>query len=49
MISHSCGVDHPRMLRREHVLIVQDNGRSLPFSQVWGQRPRIGGKSKESA
>ena len=48
MISHSCGVDHPRQLRREHVLIVQDNGRSLPFSQVWGQRPRIGGKSKES-
>ena len=48
MISHSCGVDHPRQLRREHVLIVQDNGRSLPFSQVWGQRPRISGKSKES-
>ncbi|WP_017930946.1 FMN-binding glutamate synthase family protein [Robiginitomaculum antarcticum] len=49
MIAHSCGVDHPRDLRRKHVLIVQDSGRSLPFSQVWGERPRLTGQSKEDA
>ena len=35
MIAHSCGVDHPRELTRDHVLIVQNNGRSQPFSKVW--------------
>ena len=35
MIAHSCGVDHPRQLTREHVMIVQASGRSKPFSQVW--------------
>jgi len=35
MIAHSCGVDHPRDLTRNHVMIVQASGRSKPFSQVW--------------
>ena len=35
MIAHSCGVDHPRQLTREHVMIVQASGRSKPFSKVW--------------
>ncbi len=35
MIAHSCGVDHPRDLTRDHVMIVQASGRSKPFSQVW--------------
>ncbi len=35
MIAHACGVDEPRQLQREHVLIVQANGRSKPFDQVW--------------
>lgn len=35
MISHSCGVCHPRDLTRDHVMIVRDSGRSLPFSAVW--------------
>jgi len=35
MIAHSCGIDHPRDLTRDHVLIVQPNGRSIPFSQMW--------------
>lgn len=26
MIAHSCGVDHPRQMTRNHVRIVQDNG-----------------------
>ena len=28
MIAHSCGVPHARALRREHVRIVQDSGRT---------------------
>jgi glutamate synthase domain-containing protein 2 len=35
MIAHSCGVDHPRDLTREHLLVVQASGRSKPFSQTW--------------
>ena len=35
MIAHSCGVDYPRQLTRDHVMIVQASGRSKPFSQVW--------------
>jgi len=35
MIAHSCGVDHPRDLTREHVLIVQPSGRSIPFADMW--------------
>ncbi|MEE9272905.1 MAG: FMN-binding glutamate synthase family protein [Robiginitomaculum sp.] len=33
MIAHSCGVDHPNQLRREHALIVQADGRSKPLSE----------------
>ncbi len=36
MIAHSCGVDNPRELTRDHVMIVQPCGHSKPFSQVWG-------------
>jgi len=35
MIAHSCGVDNPRELTRDHVMMVQPSGRSKPFSQVW--------------
>ena len=35
MIAHSCGVDNPRDLRREHLMIIQPSGRSKPFDQVW--------------
>lgn len=37
MIAHSCGVDNPRDLGREHLLIVQASGRSKPFAQVWNK------------
>ena len=37
MIAHSCGCDHPRDMTREHVLIVQAGGRSIPFSQSWNK------------
>jgi len=35
IIAHACGVDEPRQLQREHLLIVQASGRSKPFDQVW--------------
>jgi len=38
MMAHSCGVDHPRDLTRDHVMIVQPNGQSIPFSQMWEKR-----------
>jgi len=41
MMAHSCGVDHPRDLTREHVLIVQPNGQSVPFSKMWERRKQF--------
>lgn len=35
IIAHACGVDEPRQLQREHLLIVQASGRSKPFDKVW--------------
>ncbi|GGA30793.1 FMN-binding glutamate synthase family protein [Neptunicoccus cionae] len=35
IIAHSVGVTEPRAIRRHHVRIVQDNGRSVPMSQIW--------------
>ena len=35
IIAHACGVDEPRELQREHLMIVQPSGRSKPFNQVW--------------
>ena len=35
IIAHACGVDEPRELQREHLLIVQASGRSKPFDKVW--------------
>jgi hypothetical protein len=34
-IAHSCGVPHPRALKRYHCRIVQANGRSIPFNEVY--------------
>lgn len=35
MIAHSCGVPEPRRLRRFHVRIVQMDGRSVPFNEMF--------------
>ncbi len=40
MIAHSCGVDHPRELTRDHVFIVQADGHAKPLSQVWDTEHR---------
>ena len=34
VIAHSCGVEEPRKLRRMHVRIVQDDGRSVPLDEL---------------
>ncbi len=34
MISHSCGVHHPGLLRRFHCRIVQDTGKSVPLDEL---------------
>ena len=35
IIAHSCGVHEPRRLKRKHVRIVQDNGRSIPMDVLF--------------
>jgi glutamate synthase domain-containing protein 2 len=40
VIAHSCGVDEPRGLRRKHVRIVQANGRSVSFDELY-PRPQV--------
>lgn len=35
LIAHSCGVSHPRALKRSHCRIVQENGRSIPLDELY--------------
>jgi hypothetical protein len=35
MIAHSCGVEHARLLRREHCRIVQANGHSTSLKTLY--------------
>jgi hypothetical protein len=35
MIAHSCGVEHPRLLKREHCRIVQNNGHSTSLKTLY--------------
>lgn len=35
VISHSCGVRRPRLMKRKHVRIVQDNGKSVPMDVLY--------------
>lgn len=35
MIAHSCGLRHPRQLRREHVRIVQPSGQSIALNVLY--------------
>lgn len=35
MIAHACGVPHARLLRREHVRIVQPNGQSMALNMLY--------------
>ncbi len=40
IIAHSCGVAHPRALRRHHVRIMQPNGHSVPLSELFPEDGR---------
>ena len=35
MIAHSCGVSHPRLLKREHCRIVQGNGQTAALNMLY--------------
>ena len=35
VIAHSCGVSHPRALKRFHCRIVQDTGKSVPLDELY--------------
>ena len=35
VIAHSCGVPHPRALKRYHCRIVQNSGRSIPLDELY--------------
>jgi glutamate synthase domain-containing protein 2 len=35
MIAHACGVEHPRMLKREHCRIVQSSGQSMALNMLY--------------
>lgn len=35
VISHSCGVKRPRLLQRNHVRVVQSNGRSITMDELY--------------
>ena len=35
LIAHSCGVSHPRALKRMHCRVVQENGRSVPLDDLY--------------
>ena len=35
IISHSCGVKNPRMLKRKHMQIINKNGRSVNYTAVF--------------
>jgi len=34
-IAHSCGVSRPRELSRSHIRLVQENGFSVPYNEIW--------------
>jgi len=42
VIAHSCGVDEPRELRRHHVRLVQDNGRTVSMRELYPPQ-KVGG------
>ncbi len=50
IIAHACGVPEPRRLKRYHVRIVQDNGRSEPMDVLYpAQQPRGAGSEQTRA
>ena len=48
VIAHSCGVREPRRLKRYHVRIVQDNGKSIPMDELY-PRPDVVANAPDKA
>ncbi|MEO1189429.1 MAG: FMN-binding glutamate synthase family protein, partial [Pseudomonadota bacterium] len=48
IIAHACGVSEPRQLRRHHVRIQTDTGKSIPLDKLWPY-PTAGEALKPSA
>ena len=46
IIAHSCGVPHPRALKRYHCRLVQPNGKSVPLDELY---PAVGVAARSSA
>lgn len=38
MIAHSCGMDHPNALERQHALLVQTNGKPIDCGTIYDQQ-----------
>ena len=49
IIAHSCGVHQVRALKRYHVRIVQENGKSIPFDKLYPPQAGPHGEPKISA
>lgn len=50
MIAHSCGVAHPRLLRREHCRIVQANGATAALNMLYPYpKPKAGAPAATGA
>jgi glutamate synthase domain-containing protein 2 len=47
VIAHCCGVPHPRALKRYHVRIVQENGKSVPLDELY--RPQKANENRDKA
>ena len=48
VIAHSCGVPHPRALKRFHVRIVQSTGLSIPLNELYAPKDRAPEKETTS-
>jgi glutamate synthase domain-containing protein 2 len=46
VIAHSCGVPHPRALKRFHLRIVQANGKSAPLDELYPPQAPSTGRSE---
>lgn len=44
IIAHACGVDCPRDLTRDHLLVVQASGRTRPFNKAWDPQRYLSSK-----
>ena len=49
MIAHACGVDCPRELTRDHLLVMQASGRTRPFARAWNPQRYLAPETRQAA